>query len=176
MSCSLPSNSNRMVCFITKEMQRSPYQYPIGWEKTTKPILWEEHGKLVSILFPKYGWFCGIPPDSYPMVCFITWKIYRSFHQYVIARKNVANTPIEENLENCHTSCGKSVENWYPYFSQSIGGSLPSDDHPVICFIAWEMHDFFNQFFIAWENSAKSIPWERTRFGKFRNLFPIVRV
>ena len=46
-------------------MSRSSHQYPIAPEKVTKPILWEEPGKLVPILFPKRGCFFFIRFLSY---------------------------------------------------------------------------------------------------------------
>ena len=66
--------------------------------KVTKPILYEEPGKLVPTVFPKIGAF--VPPDSYPMVCLSTWKIHGSSHQYLIALENTANPPIGDILGN----------------------------------------------------------------------------
>ena len=71
-------------------------------------------------------------------------------HQYPITSGNTAKHILWEQPGCC-----------FPIFSQSIGNSLPLDFHPVVCSIAWEMHDFFNEFLIALENAAKPIPWER---------------
>ena len=39
----------------------------------------------------------------------------------------------------------KSLENWYPYFSQSMGGFLLSESHPVVYSIIWEMNGFSHE-------------------------------
>ena len=57
---SFKSDSQVMVCFITREIHWYTHQYPMVLEKALKPILWEEPRKLVSILSPKYGWFSYI--------------------------------------------------------------------------------------------------------------------
>ena len=156
----------RFLYFITWKMYRSSHQYPMSWEKVTKPILYEEPGKLVPIVFPKIGAF--VPPDSYPMVCFNTWKIHGSSHQYPIALENTANPPIRDILGN-----------WYPYFSESMCGSFPSDSHLMVCFITREMHRSSHQYPIALEKAAKSILWEEPRklvpilFPKYRCFYPI---
>lgn len=41
--------------------------------------------------------------------------------------------------------------------SHSIGSFLPSDPHLMVCFFACEIHWFFNQILIAWENAEKPI-------------------
>ena len=58
---------------------------------------------------------------------------------------------------------GKSLGNWYPYFSHSIGAFFPSDSHPMVYFIIWEMHGFPRQFLIVQENAAKLIVWGEPR-------------
>ena len=63
---SFSSDSQLMVCFITREIHWSTYQYPMGLEKALKPTLREEPGKLVSILSPKYDGFR--PSNFHPMV------------------------------------------------------------------------------------------------------------
>ena len=45
---SLPSNSNPIVCFITREMHRFPHQYPIALEKTQNPSYGKSLGKWYS--------------------------------------------------------------------------------------------------------------------------------
>lgn len=83
------------------------------------------------------------------MACFITRLMHGVSHQYPIASKNTVK----------YILWGQPG-GWFPHFSKIMGGSLPLDSHPVICFIAWEMHGCFNQFLIIWENAAKSILWQ----------------
>lgn len=52
----------------------------------------------------------------------------------------------------------ESLENWYPYFSQSVDVSLPSDSHPVGRFITLEMHGFFHNFLIVQKTCIKTYP------------------
>ena len=78
-------------------------------------------------------------------------EMHISSNQYLIALEKATNT-----------SSGKNLGNWYPYFSQNMGGPLPSNFHHVECFIARKLRDSFNQFLIVWETAAKPIPWERT--------------
>ena len=54
----------------------------------------------------------------------------------------------------------QDLENWYSYFSHSMGAFFSLDSHPMVLFIKWEMHGFSNQFPIAWENFVKTIKWE----------------
>ena len=58
---------------------------------------------------------------------------------------------MHQNLSNW-----ESLENWYPFFHQSIGIFFPSDFHLMVKFTTWEMHGFSHQFLIAEENAAKS--------------------
>ena len=45
-------DSHPMAYFIIWEMHGFPHQFPTLQENATKPIVWEETGKLVLILFP----------------------------------------------------------------------------------------------------------------------------
>ena len=54
-------------------------------------------------------------------------------------------------------SYGKSLENWYPYFYQSVGASFPSDSYPMVYSITWKIHGASHQYPIALENTAKCI-------------------
>ena len=54
---------------------------------------------------------------------------------------------------------GKSLGNWYSYFSHSMGAFFPLDSHPMVCFIIWEMHRFPHKFYIVRENARKLIVW-----------------
>ena len=49
---------------------------------------------------------------------------------------------------------GKLVPIHFPQY----GCFFPLDFHPVIYLIKWEMHNFPQQFPIAWENIAKTHP------------------
>ena len=49
----------------------------------------------------------------------------------------------------------------YPYFFQAIRTSVPSNFHPMVCYIQW-MVIFLHEFLIAWLNSVKGlIKWEK---------------
>ena len=56
-------------------------------------------------------------------------------------------------------SYGEKLENWHSYFSHSICTVFPSNSHPMVYFIACEMHGFPHQFSIARENATKPIAW-----------------
>lgn len=45
----------------------------------------------------------------------------------------------------------------YPYFSQSIAVSIPSDSYPLVYFITQKMHVAHHQYPLTWENAAKYI-------------------
>ena len=62
----------------------------------------------------------------------------------------------------------ENLENWYSYFTHSMGAFFPLDLHSVVYFIICEMHGFPHQFPIAWENAVKSI-----KLGETRKLVPI---
>lgn len=72
--------------------------------------------------------FAFVLPDSYPMAYVTTFEIHGSCHQYPIAWENTANSSIAANLGNS-----------YPYFSENMGDSLPSNFNPMVCFITREM-------------------------------------
>ena len=94
----------------------------------------------------------SIPHDSHPMVYFIIWEM-QGFP---------INFPKLEKIQQ-NSSYGKDLGNCYLYFSHSMGAFFPLDSHPMILFITWEMYGFFNQFPIAWENSAKTMKWAKPR-------------
>ena len=50
----------------------------------------------------------------------------------------------------------KILENWYPYFPQSMSTFLPLDSYPMVYFTIWEMHDCSHQFPIAQGTAVKS--------------------
>ena len=107
------------ILWFTRKKYRSSHQYPIAMKKSTKPILWEEPGKLVPILFPKYG--CSFQSDFYCMIYFITWKLNRTFHQYPIATENEAKHILWGEP-------GKLLSKLFPkygWFSSIIVDSLP---------------------------------------------------
>ena len=54
---------------------------------------------------------------------------------------------------------GESLGNWYSYFYHSMGVFFPSDSHPIVYFITWEIHGFPHQFPIVQENATKLIVW-----------------
>ena len=47
------------------------HQFPILRENATKPIVWGKPGKLVIILFPKYGYFYPIRFPSYGILHYV---------------------------------------------------------------------------------------------------------
>ena len=61
---------------------------------------------------------------------------------------------MKQNLSNW-----KSLENWYPYFPQSMSTFLPLDSYPMVYFTTWEMHDCSHQFPIAQGTAVKSTEW-----------------
>ena len=62
----------------------------------------------------------------------------------------------------------ENLENWYSYFTHSMGAFFPLDLHSVVYFIICEMHGFPHQFPVAWKNAVKSI-----KLGETRKLVPI---
>ena len=87
MGAFFPLDPHFMVYFITWEMHVFSHQFPITWEKTTKPIEWAKPGILVpekllqnlsyvenlgnwySYFSHRMGAFFSL--DSHPMVCLI---------------------------------------------------------------------------------------------------------
>ena len=59
-----------------------------------------------------------------------------------------------------------------------MGSFFPSDSHPMVYFIIWEMHGFSHQFPIVWENATKPIVWGKPGklviilFPQYGYLFP----
>ena len=133
-------------------------------------IFWEMHGLFLSISHStgkckktnRMGrtWEIGahifshnmgtfFPSNSHPMICFVEWEMHGFSYQFSMARKNTNKKP----------SYGENLGNWYSLFSHSMGTFFPSDFHPVVCFITWEMHGFSHQFPLARENATKPILW-----------------
>ena len=69
---------------------------------------------------------------------------------------------------------GKSLRNWYSYFSHSMGAFFPLDSHPIIYFIIWEIHGFPHQFLIVRKNETK--PFFRVNLGNWYSHFSLVWV
>ena len=149
MGAFVPPDFYPTVCFIIWKIHRSSHQYPMPLEKKTKPILWEEPRKLVPILLPK----CG---------CFFSIRFLS--HGILHHMENTRGFPSISHSIGKHSKMHPVGTAWklVSKLSQSMGGFLPLDSHPVVSFMAWKMHDFFNQFLLAWENAAKPTPWERT--------------
>ena len=68
MGTSFPSDFHPMIYFIIWEMHGFSHQFPIIPENATKPTVWGKPGKLVIILFPKYGYFFPIQFPSYDIL------------------------------------------------------------------------------------------------------------
>ena len=62
----------------------------------------------------------------------------------------------------------ENLENWYSYFSHSMGTFFQLDSHSVVHFIICEVHGFSHQFPTVWENAVKSI-----ELGESTKLVPI---
>ena len=63
--------------------------------------------KSLGNQYPQFSQNIGafVPPNSYSMVCFITWKMRGSSHQYPIARKMQQIYPLGRTWEtDTHTS------------------------------------------------------------------------
>ena len=119
------------------------------------PILWyaSAHGKYMGlpINIPQHWKIQRIHPlgtswetdtHTFPKVCVVL------FHQIPIlwfASSQgkciglLINIPQHWKRQQ-NPSYGKSLGNWYPYFSQSIGAFIPSDSYPMVHFITWKMH------------------------------------
>ena len=95
MGDSLPSNSDPMVCNITRAMHGSSHQYLTSLEKVTKPILYKNPAKMVPLVFLEYTCFCCTRFLPYGMLYHMenTW-VFSS-----ITWENAANPFIGENLE-----------------------------------------------------------------------------
>ena len=50
-----------------------------------------------------------------------------------------------------------------------MGAYFPSDSHPMVYFIIWEMHGFPHKFPTVWENAKNTMVW-----GKSGKLIPIL--
>ena len=51
----------RLADLIIWKMHGFSYKFPIAWENATKPIVGQETGTLVLMLFPKYGCYFSHP-------------------------------------------------------------------------------------------------------------------
>ena len=144
--CFFQLDSHPMAYFIIWEMHGFPHQFPTLQENATKPIVWEETGKLVLILFPQCG--CFFPLDSHPMVYFIAWKMHGFSHQISNSIRKVSRT---HQMGKAWEICSHTFSKNRCFFSL--------DSHPVVYFIIWEMHGFYHQFSIAQEKGRKYIKW-----------------
>ena len=66
---------------------------------------------------------------------------------------------------------GKSLGNWYSYFSHSMGAFFPLDSHRMVYFSIWEMHGFPCTFPTVRENSTKPMVWGKSK-KSITILFP----
>ena len=145
-------------------------------------ILWEERKKLVSILFPKYGWFSSIRWPSCNMLYRMgnAWLFQSIFHSL---GKFIKVHPMRENWNiYSHTfsqvrlflfmkflpygilheiiwysSSHENLGYRYPYFFKVIRPSVPSNFHPMVYYIPWMVHVFSHKFHLAWLNSVKHL-------------------
>ena len=79
-----------------------------------------------------------LQPDSHLVIYFITWKMLRFPHQFLIALENAAKSIELREL-------GKLV----PILSPKYGYFSPSDSHPMVFPTPWKMHGISHQFPIA---------------------------
>ena len=113
------------------------------------------------------GWFLS---GSHCMVYFITyemrgysdqflipWEMHGVPHQFLIVWENA----VKPNR-------GRDLLYRYSYFSKSAAISFPSNSQRMVFYVILEIHEFFRQFFIPWENAN---PWKRSRI-KIPILFP----
>ena len=117
-----------MVHFIPREMHGHSYENLIAREHVAKPILWGELGKLIAILFAKYGWFSPIRFQSYGILYHmeIAWVLPSMSHCMRKHRKTLLSSP-----------------------------SVQSISHSMVHYIKWMVHRFSHEIPITWLNSAK---------------------
>ena len=91
---------------------------------------------LTSLLNMR-GWFPSFH-NGVKKLPIVTWrengKCMALIIQFSISIEKIQqNSSYEENWY-------PGLQDWYPYFSQSMGGFLPSDSHPLwyLCLIKWE--------------------------------------
>lgn len=139
-----PSNSHSMVHFIMPETHGFSHEFYIIRENVTKPIILGGPGKLVPIIFPYYG-------------CFFSYSI--PILWYTSLRGKYMDFPISFPQQEKMQQIPLYVEDQGSYVSHSTGAFFALDSHLMALFIRWEICWFFNQFSIAWQNSAKGIKW-----------------
>ena len=139
------------------------------------PMVYFSIGKCMRFLnnFPQYGkvqqnaWYgesLGIDTHTF----FIVWVLfshsipilwYTSLYEKCMGFS--MNFPQYAKMQQ-NPWYGESLWNWYSYFFHSIGAFFPSDSHPMVYFIIWEMHGFPHQFLIVRENATKLTVWDET--------------
>ena len=152
MSAFLQSDSHP-VNFITWEMLRFPHQFAIALENAKKSIKLREPGKLMFILYPKYGYF--FPSDSHPMVSPTPRKLHGFFQQfptplipdtlelkagYIKRRRrhgcNFIKKEKKKKKDYKYTS-GKSMP---PYTKPSLLLTIKQGSYLFICILNLEFH------------------------------------
>ena len=120
MGTFFPSNSYPMVYFIIWEMHGFPHQFSIDWENATKPILWKEPGKLVTILFTECEKLSPIRFPSYVV-------LHHVGNEWVFPW-------ISHSMAKCNKSHGRGRDLAYGYshLSQSMVNSLPSNSPSIL--------------------------------------------
>ena len=83
------------------------------------------------------------------MVLYVTWDMPGFSHEFLITWERAAKSVYDKNLS-------------IPYFFQAIRTSVPSNFHPMVCYIPWMVFFFSYEFPITWLNSVKGlIKWEK---------------
>ena len=124
VSVFLPSDSWLGLLHQSREIHCSSHQHPIAMDKAFMHILWEEHRKLVFILFPKCE--SSFPSDSYPILYFITEKMHAASHQYLIAFEN-ATKHFSYGMPYC---MGNEMHDFFNQFLvawENVAKSIPWD-------------------------------------------------
>ena len=128
-----------------------PISYSIG--KGNKYIFWEESGKLVPILFSKYGWSSSIKfPSCGVFYCTeIAW-LFQS---------------VSHSMGNC-CKAHPMGENWKidtHAFSQRL--AIPSHKISNLWYSTSHEKSFSQEFLIKWENIARSVLWQEHEISMF---------
>ena len=124
------------------------------------------------------GWFPSFH-NGVKKLPIVTWrgngKCMALIIQFSISIEKIQQNPSYE--ENWYPG----LQDWYPYFFQSMGGFLPSDSHPLwyLCLIKWERTarmSFPINFSYHWKmqlnlKTRPSGPWERLGWDKNRTSY-----
>ena len=81
----------------------------------------------------------------------VIWEIHGFPHKFPAVREN-ATKPLVS---------GKSGKLML-IFSHDMGAIFPSNSHPKVYFIIWEMHGFSHQFPTVRENATKPMVWGKS--------------